>query len=335
MFKLPHTRAYLSLRSSLNPFLYRLTLATSVALVATACSNVTENTAFLNSLLPDSLASSSVAQAQSASQDWATIEREIVAEHSRVRQSPQSYIPILEAYLATMNSQGEIPDGCGQNCTLVTQEGRSAVEEAIAFLRTQPAVGPLEYSDAIASAAKSHAIDQRGGEVGHVGSDGSRSAQRLERFGVENSGSGENIDYGSTSAVDVLMSLIIDDGVADRGHRTNLFSPDWTAAGAGCGTHATYRTVCVVDYAKISRELVVTNNGTVDLLFLQVAGTDILGGPLAIGESRTITIPEGQNCEVDIVVQMGGRYASLTWNNVSLCGAAMTIDARNSLTLSY
>ncbi|MGB5916430.1 MAG: CAP domain-containing protein [Phormidesmis sp.] len=332
MFKLTNARVHLSFRSSLH----RLALATSVALIATACSNVTENTAFLKSLLPDALSADSVAQAQSATQsDWETTEREIIAEHSRVRQSPQSYIPILEAYLATMNAQGEIPGGGGPNCTLVTQEGRSAVEEAIAFLRSQPAVGPLEYSADMASAAKSHAQDQRGGEVGHVGSDGSRGAQRLEQFGVENSGSGENIDYGSSSAKGVLMSLIIDDGVADRGHRTNLFSPDWTTAGAGCGSHATYRTVCVVNYAKISRELSVTNNGTVDLLSLQVAGADILGGPLAVGTSRTITIPESQNCEANVVVQMGGRYASLTWNNVSLCGAAMTIDPQNSLTLSY
>ncbi len=332
-------------------------------LLATACGNAPKSTALLDSLWPSSLSTSSlstnsfstnpfstnsVAQAQTqpslqlaqATRDWETegwetTEREIVAEHSRIRQDPQSYIPLLEAYLATMNSQGEIPGGCGPNCTLMTQEGRSAVEEAIAFLRTQPAVGPLEYSDAIASAAKSHAQDQRSGEVGHVGSDGSRSSDRLDRFGVENSGSGENIDYGSTSAKGVVMSLLIDDGVPDRGHRTNLFSPNWTTAGAGCGSHATYRTVCVVDYAKVSRELRITNNGTVDLLSLQVASADILGGALAVGDSRTITLTESQSCDTDVVVQMGGRYAPLTWDDISLCGAVMTIDEQDSLRLSY
>ncbi|MEO1389585.1 MAG: CAP domain-containing protein [Cyanobacteria bacterium J06634_6] len=200
----------------------------------------------------DSFLPGSAAQAQtvaSRADSWSSLESEIIAEHSRVRQNPQSYIPLLEAYLATMNEDGHIVGGCGPRCILTTREGRPAVQEAIDFLRQQQPVGALSASNNIAQAAKSHAHDQRGGQVGHVSSDGSNFMQRLSRFGVQNAGMGENIAYGSTDAQDVVMKLIIDDGVANRGHRTNIFASDWTSAGAGCGTHAAYRTVCVINYA--------------------------------------------------------------------------------------
>lgn len=306
-------------------------LAAGVTLLTTACSTISsEKTAFLHSLLPNA-----VAQAQSVSSDWLSIEREIIEEHNRIRQNPQSYIPILEDYLASMNSEGNIPNGCGDRCTLLTEEGQPAVEEAIAFLRTQPAVDPLEFSANIAQAAKAHATEQRNGAVGHVSANGDRVSDRLAKSGVESISVGENIDYGSTSAQEVIVSLIVDDGVPDRGHRISLFRPEWTAAGAGCGPHASIRTVCVVNYANASRQLKVVNNGTVDLLSLQVAGVEILGGPIGVGESREVAIASDQSCETDAVLQISGGYNSLIWRDVTLCGGTMTLETDNSLSIRY
>ncbi|MEL6939212.1 MAG: CAP domain-containing protein [Cyanobacteria bacterium J06598_1] len=163
-----------------------------------------------------------------------------MAEHNRVRQSPQSYIPLLEAYLASMTEEGYILHGCGQNCLLTTQEGRSAVEEAIAFLQQQPAVGPILASPPVARAAKAHAQDQQTGQTGHTSSDGTSFLQRLSQFGVHGGGIGENISYGAADAEDVMMKLLIDDGVPSRGHRVNIFAASWEKVGVGCGTHATY-----------------------------------------------------------------------------------------------
>lgn len=286
------------------------------------------------------------AQAQTSTRiagqpNWAIVEQGILAEHNRVRQNPQSYLPILEAYLARMNAEGNIPGGCGPNCTLQTREGRPAVEEAINFLRNQPAVGPLTLSTGAAHAAKAHAQDQRDGTIGHSGSDGSSPSERLSRFGVENLGSGENIAYGPNTAEDVMLGLIIDDGVADRGHRTSIFSPDWTMAGVGCGPHASIRTVCVIDYIKTAQttasnsRLSVVNGGTVDLLSLKIANSDILGGPLAPGQSREITLNNHQACEVTLRIQLGGNYRPLNWDNLYICDIAMTIDRQNNFTVRY
>lgn len=224
--------------------LRRLGLCVSTALLAISASAQTQSYA---QTIPQAAAQSGIRIA--AGPDWSTVEQNLIAEHSRVRQNPQSYIPILENYLDTMNAQGGIPGGCGRNCTLLTQEGRSAVEEAINFLRNQSPLGPVSASSDVARAAKAHARDQVHGAVGHTSSDGSSFSDRLDSFGIKSAGAGENIAYGPSTARDVVMNLIIDDGVASRGHRANIFAPDWTAAGAGCGPHATYSTVCVINYA--------------------------------------------------------------------------------------
>lgn len=321
--------------SRINWPLRRIALAASVTVLATALGQPPAQKPFSTVTMVRSLLTGAPAQAQSASIDWSAVEREIIAEHSRIRQNPQSYIPILEAYLASMDADGNIPGGCGPNCTLVTKEGKPAVEEAISFLRSQPPVGPIEYSNVIASVAKSHAQSQRNGATGHVDAAGNRSPQRLSQAGVEYSRVGENIDYGSTDAQEVLISLLVDDGVADRGHRINLFDPDWTTAGAGCGPHAAIRTVCVVNYARISRQLKVINNGTLDLLSLKVADADVLGGALSAGDSRELTVAEGESCTVDLTVEIAGGYSPLLWRDLLLCGGTMTIEPDNTLSLTY
>ncbi len=60
---------------------------------------------------------------------------------------------------------------------------------------------------------------------------------------------GENISYGPDDGREVVLQLIIDDGVPDRGHRANIFSPGFRLAGVVCGPHPKFRTICVIDFA--------------------------------------------------------------------------------------
>lgn len=191
---------------------------------------------------------SSVAQrAPAPSPNLPLLEQQILVEQNRVRQNPRSYIPLMENWLARMDSQGRVR--MNANTILVTQEGRKAVQEAIAFLRRQPAVGSLQTVSGLGKAAKAHAHDQKNGQTGHTGSDGSRSADRGKRYGQTYGCCGENIAYGPDTAQGVIMGLIIDDGVRDRGHRTTIFDPVYRVSGAGCGPHRTYGIVCVINYA--------------------------------------------------------------------------------------
>lgn len=75
------------------------------------------------------------------------------------------------------------------------------------------------------------------GITGHTGSNGSTMQSRLEKYGDWMGSIGENIEFGGKSGREIVISLIVDDGVASRGHRTNLFSSNFLKAGVACYSH--------------------------------------------------------------------------------------------------
>ena len=59
----------------------------------------------------------------------------------------------------------------------------------------------------------------------------------------------ENIAYGRHTAREIVLALIVDDGVRGRGHRKNIFNPTYNVAGAAYGSHARFGSVCSIDFA--------------------------------------------------------------------------------------
>ena len=98
--------------------------------------------------------------------------------------------------------------------------------------------------------AMAHVIDQGGyGATGHQGGDNSNPWDRMARFGRWIGTAGENISYGVSSPREIVMNLIVDAGVGNRGHRKNIFYAKFGVAGVACGRHARYGTMCVIDFA--------------------------------------------------------------------------------------
>jgi len=185
--------------------------------------------------------------AQAPAEQATAFERAVVQEMSDARVQPRAYAKHLrelrDCFEGTLwRRPGRTP--------LRTDEGVAALDEAIAFLETQKPVGPLRFNEGLARAARLHARDiGPRGALEHVGADGSRLSDRLNRIGTWHGLIAENIGTLETEARQVVIQLLIDDGVPSRGHRRNLFNPDLHQAGAGTAPHRDYRVVTVIDYA--------------------------------------------------------------------------------------
>jgi uncharacterized protein YkwD len=171
-------------------------------------------------------------------------ERAVLAELNRARTSPAALAVSLQQERAFYQGNLLVRPGAGE--AILTEEGVAPVDEAIAFIGHEGGESPLMAAPLLAAAAADHRADQGdSGMVGHVGGDGSTPADRLRRRG----GSvyvGEVIAYGSDDPAGIVRQLIVDDGVADRGHRRLLYDASLRYAGVSCGTHPVYRYMCVV-----------------------------------------------------------------------------------------
>ncbi|MEQ9405301.1 MAG: CAP domain-containing protein [Cyclobacteriaceae bacterium] len=67
--------------------------------------------------------------------------------------------------------------------------------------------------------------------------------------------SGENCAYGYDTGLEIVVKLLIDEGVKDLGHRINLLYPDWKGMGAAISEHKDYRFCAVQNFARTNDDL--------------------------------------------------------------------------------
>ena len=180
--------------------------------------------------------------------DLDSLDDAVAAEVNFARTMPRTYAETLKPYRALF--RGKLVKSPSHAHPVRTDEGVAAVDEAIAFLQRQPPVRPLSPNAVLARSAADHVKDQGPtGRIGHTGSDGSILPDRIERYGAWVGVIAEDIGYGYANGPEVVRQLIVDDGVADRGHRVNIFNPRLRLIGVACGPHALYETMCVLDFA--------------------------------------------------------------------------------------
>ena len=174
------------------------------------------------------------------------LEAQVLSVLNFARTNPAAYAETLKTFRGFFHANlVRLP---GSRVDVMTTEGVGAVDEAIQFMAQQPARRPMETGLLLASAAADHTAQQGGdGSIGHGGPDGSDPGERVRRHGGGEYVA-EVIEYGAVDAVDAVRQLIVDDGVADRGHRSILFDPNLRFAGVSCGPHPVYRTMCVIDF---------------------------------------------------------------------------------------
>ncbi len=177
------------------------------------------------------------------------IEKEIILEINRFRSDPAKY---ANDYIAPLSKHynNKLLKYPGEKISIRTQEGVKALYECVSELQ-KATPKPIMYPNkALTKAASDHQKDQtKTGKTGHTGSDNSTLKERIERYGKWQVRIAENIAYGNTSARQILIFLLIDDGVKSRGHRKNMLNPDLKVVGVSFGKHPVYRTMCVMDFA--------------------------------------------------------------------------------------
>lgn len=175
------------------------------------------------------------------------LEQEVVRELNLARTNPKAYAGFINEWLPYYDGKlRKLPD----RTAVRTKEGTRAVKDAIRFLKKTDPVEPLYPSLGMSLGARDHVADLGPvGGTGHEGRDGSRSASRVNRYGRWRGFTAEAICYGSDSARETVMRLVIDDGVRNRGHRINVFEPVFFYVGVSIGPHRVYDTMCVITFA--------------------------------------------------------------------------------------
>lgn len=171
-------------------------------------------------------------------------ETEILAELNLFRTNPAAYAKHLEDYLKSFN--GKYFKN-GEGIDLESFEGKTPVVEAIAVLKQTAPLPEFKTADGMVKGALDHSQDlQKNNRTGHRGTDGSLPMDRVSRYGIAASGVFENISYSTNTARDVVLTMLIDDGNANRNHRKNLLNPQLKIVGLAAGDSKDAGKFCVL-----------------------------------------------------------------------------------------
>ena len=101
-----------------------------------------------------------------------------------------------------------------------------AVIDTIHVLENQAALPAYIASSYLENSAMDHCNDIIVNNVfSHTSSDGATLKERIERYAEWRGSLAENMDFGSSDPMEIVVNLLIDDGVASKGHRKNILSP--------------------------------------------------------------------------------------------------------------
>ena len=110
----------------------------------------------------------------------------------------------------------------------------------------QPLTKEIRLSYAAADLVKD--IGERG-VVTHQDKDGLFVSERIEKYCEWDFCANEVIEVSSKNAQDILVSLLVDDGIRDRLDRRALFQHIYNYVGVACGPHSEYEIVTVLVFA--------------------------------------------------------------------------------------
>ena len=126
-------------------------------------------------------------------------------------------------------------------------EMSSYVKSLMRDLKKVSRLKPLIPEEDLTSVAQGHATTS--GKSGHVGhKDFDRRFKPL--MGNPYQKVGENCSYGYEKAIDIVITLLVDEDVKNLGHRKNILNEGFNSVGVAIRPHKNYRTNCVTDFGR-------------------------------------------------------------------------------------
>lgn len=177
------------------------------------------------------------------------LEQEVLNEMNLARTDPSGYVTSRLEPLKTTSSIH----------TQYSTTFLTVLDECIAEMNAMSALPALQWGGRLRMSAMEWVnIQGAGTEREDHGHDKNLQA-RVSKY-CNWTSMGENLSYGYLTAQDIVIALIVDDGVADRGHRYNIldYAPKnktmagtFTHAGVAIGDHGYYGTMamCAINYA--------------------------------------------------------------------------------------
>ena len=178
--------------------------------------------------------------------DFIAIQKDLFIELNNLRKDPKSYIPLIEEEMKSLK-KNDVLKRKDSNLQIQTMEGKEAYLDAIKFLEYQQPVPPLKEESRLSSAAMDLVNDiGKRGIVSHQDQYGQYVSERIEKYCEWDYSAGEVIEVSSRNPQDILISLIVDDGLKNRPDRISLFNQNYNFVGIGCGEHSEYEIVTVI-----------------------------------------------------------------------------------------
>ena len=126
-----------------------------------------------------------------------------------------------------------------------------SLEEDLRTIKDLPMLVPEK---SLMAAAAAHAQDMSDNDFfDHTSFDGTDFAQRVYCYYSGNA-IAENLSAGKSTAMGVVIQLLVDEGVRSLGHRHNILDDRYCAIGVKTTTHKTWRTITVQDFGDTMNE---------------------------------------------------------------------------------
>ena len=182
--------------------------------------------------------------AQQTNSEWSDDEIKQANTAAGTSLSEEEQLVILYCNLARLNG-AKFLETYADDYLSGTSKYEASLRKELKTISNLPMLQPEAN---LCKSAKYHAEDMgKNGRTGHSSTNGQGFADRLYSY-YDGGAIAENCSYGHKHALDIVMQLLIDQGVESLGHRRNILNRSYTAIGVCITTHTQYKYNCVQDF---------------------------------------------------------------------------------------